>query len=503
MRIPRPTFRALLLSSVLLLLGAGSGARAGDVAKEPPPPQRYPMDLLKQYAALGDSGGQALAQGHAADAARIFESQIKLIPGAGLARYSLACAHVRLGQTDKALDEFSKLVDEGFDDSDRLEANPDLASLRDNPKFKELVERAGRNTDLHLAYLANGLPHRDPVAGITRLDSLKTWFESERQQIMAQRPIWFNWQGLQAELDLETRALETNRALADSSSHFEYPLGRLRILATLRSIYETWGPVADGTQKEATACLAGNPSPNGRNLAQFFLGVSLFCKAHPAPVDPGWKEAVAAARPQFAKVDPSGNLGPAASAWILYFDLGDAGDKKADLYPRIKELVTDHWNDSATREVASTFFKDEVLRAYWPIPISATDLDGKPVSLDDYKGKLLLIDFWATWCQPCRSELPGLVDAYKQFHDRGLEVLSISLDYARSTTADDYRSFATKAGMAWRHVYDGQSWSSPLVKGFFVYSIPNPILVGRDGTLLASGDELRGAKLAQTLKQSL
>ena len=181
----------------------------------------------------------------------------------------------------------------------------------------------------------------------------------------------------------------------------------------------------------------------------------------------------------------------------------EAGPTKEPLYPKVRAFAARYWKDSAAQAIATAMFRKELIEAHWPIPLDAVDLDGKPVSLDDYRGKLLLIDFWATWCSPCLQELPGLRDAYAKYHDRGLEILSVSLDYSRSTPTEKYRAWTVANGMNWRHVYDQKDWKGPLPKGFFIYSIPAPFLIGRDGRPVAAGDELRGDRLAKAIEKAL
>jgi hypothetical protein len=79
----------------------------------------------------------------------------------------------------------------------------------------------------------------------------------------------------------------------------------------------------------------------------------------------------------------------------------------------------------------------------------------------------------------------------------------VSLDYARRTTPEAYRKWITENKMPWRHVYDGQDWRGPLVKGFHVFSIPAPFLIGRDGSLQALGEECRGEKLTTSIERAL
>jgi thiol-disulfide isomerase/thioredoxin len=136
-------------------------------------------------------------------------------------------------------------------------------------------------------------------------------------------------------------------------------------------------------------------------------------------------------------------------------------------------------------------------------PFKAKRLDGKQVSFpEDYKGKVVMLDFWATWCPPCREEIPGLVSAYSTYHDKGLEVLGISLDQANQ--ANEVKAFMKEQGMTWPQVYDGKFWKAAVADKYGINSIPATFLVdGDSGIVLAAGGALRGGALDATLQKAL
>lgn len=120
----------------------------------------------------------------------------------------------------------------------------------------------------------------------------------------------------------------------------------------------------------------------------------------------------------------------------------------------------------------------------------------------DYKGKLVMLDFWATWCTPCVGEMPNLSAVYKEYHSKGFEVLGVSLDDKKP--AKEIEDFATGKGLTWNQIYEGGQWNTRLAKFFTVRSIPHTLLVDGDtGMILATDNELRGKALAPTLDKQL
>lgn len=127
----------------------------------------------------------------------------------------------------------------------------------------------------------------------------------------------------------------------------------------------------------------------------------------------------------------------------------------------------------------------------------AKDTAGKPLDLAALRGRVVLLDFWAVWCAPCRQDVPDLVALHRARGADGFEIVSISLDRDEKT----WRAFVEKQKVAWRHHADFRGWRNALAERFLVDTIPHTILVGRDGTVRAIG--LRGEKLRAAIADAL
>jgi Peroxiredoxin len=128
---------------------------------------------------------------------------------------------------------------------------------------------------------------------------------------------------------------------------------------------------------------------------------------------------------------------------------------------------------------------------------SQKDPDGEIIHLSDYRGKYVLVDFWASWCGPCRKENPHVVKAYNEFKDKNFDILGISLDNNKTSWTNAIR----KDGLEWRQVSDLKKFDNEVAALYGVFSIPQNFLIDPNGVIVAKN--LRGEQLIKKLSEIL
>lgn len=157
-------------------------------------------------------------------------------------------------------------------------------------------------------------------------------------------------------------------------------------------------------------------------------------------------------------------------------------------------------DDTPDRERAMLYIaQPELARAAMAPPFKVETIDGKNISLDDLQGKVVLIDFWATWCGPCREALPHVREIAKKFEGQPLVVLSVSVD-------DDegkWKDFVAKNEMTWPQYCD-HGFKGPVAKSFGVNAIPHTFTIDADGVLQDEhvGDAAIEGKLKKLIKRA-
>lgn len=128
---------------------------------------------------------------------------------------------------------------------------------------------------------------------------------------------------------------------------------------------------------------------------------------------------------------------------------------------------------------------------------SAVDLDGTPISLADYRGKVVLLDFWAVWCGPCLGEIPRIKVVYEKYHDKGFDVIGVSFD----EDAVVLREFIKEKRIPWRQILDDEGFRGVFAKQYGVRGIPAPFLIDREGKVISV--KARGSVLDELVEAEI
>ncbi len=202
---------------------------------------------------------------------------------------------------------------------------------------------------------------------------------------------------------------------------------------------------------------------------------------------------------------------PALSMLILGYYQSTANNQGFGLQPFANDEVSKLVNDLASKHpthqgvaavksmLEAQANKMKGLIGQTAPELSLPDPNGKEVKLSSFRGKYVLVDFWASWCKPCREENPTVVKAYNKYKDKNFTVLGVSLD--RPGQKDEWMKAVMKDNLTWTQVSDLMFWNSPVVQLYGIEGIPYNVLVDPDGKIIA--ESLRGPALEAKLGELL
>ena len=181
----------------------------------------------------------------------------------------------------------------------------------------------------------------------------------------------------------------------------------------------------------------------------------------------------------------------------FYDELEKQHPKNRFVLERIADMHKEQGNTDLALEYRKKYVPGLKFLGEMVPDFSATDLNGEPISIESYRGKVVLVDFWAVWCGPCIAEMPNVKKVYEKYKDKGFDVIGISLDNDETRL----RNFLKEKNIPWRQVFSGKGWESPVAQQYGIFSIPNMWLIDKEGKLISNN--ARGEKLESIVAEAL
>lgn len=203
-------------------------------------------------------------------------------------------------------------------------------------------------------------------------------------------------------------------------------------------------------------------------------------------------------------------LGQQSNIYFLYRTR--AGTPKEEILAELDQFIAGS-NAAITR--LARIERDKLTGFADGFTLTFTAVDGRKVDIKDYRGKVVLVDFWATWCGPCVAEIPNIKKVYADYHAKGFDIIGVSLENASIKSSDTpdataakhekakkvLTDYTAKAGMPWPQYYDGKFWKNDISTRFGITGIPAMFLLDQDGKIVST--EARGPALEAEVKRLL
>ncbi len=477
--------------------------RAGILATELPGPETaaaFNEAVDMGYTTLESEGLEA-ALPH-------FESLPELVPASPYGPYHLACAYSRSGKLPEAVEALRQAVALGLSDRHRTESDPDLEPLHENPAWPELLQQMDANRSRQMAPLRGPLPVPDPASApvFADLDTLSVNYENQRRELFAPARLFPSSVGVKhfsTVVAEELAALDRFKGLhPDPGLQYRADMMALGAVTWLSRVHSPWVVGREDARRIAGRIMQSYPDSTGAGDAALWSAKAEVMGLYQADGEIESADAERAVATMLALADARrGTEWEAEALCEAIWYRSQATDKDLQqirpLVARLKEAgVTSVRGMDRGYEVNELLLLLDGARAF-----TVTDIDGEEWSLERLRGRVALIDFWATWCGPCLAEIPLLVELDRAYGDDEFMILGVSLDLAERLPLDRFRAWLEEHEMTWPQIYEGAAWESTLAELYGVPAIPFPVLLDGQGRVVAAGGGARGEDLRRTIRE--
>lgn len=421
-------------------------------------------DNHQSFRLASDQGYEALSHDQFEKAVTHFTSQKTFAPLSPWPDYNLSCAYAKWQKKAEALNHLSKAVEAGFNDADHMESDPDLENIRSSEEFVNILNRCREK---------------------------KNQFDRKWKKVFKDEG--YNGRTLTSAKAVQNYYQEKFRAAYQSS--FQFPPAEHKEM-----LYRLANEKMDSLKQL-----------DWRNDAEaFHLILRLYARyGH----EQDWKEAEPLVRHFLKKFQGTENAAEVRyelADWLNAHNRQEEAKAEfltlMELHPKstwtgrslviMAVLAEKEGNLDLANEyldaLSSRFPEDEDvnMQKMWRLrhliynregipSIEENDWNGEKITLDTFRGKVLMIDFWATWCAPCVVEIPHMKKAYDTYNQKGFDIVGVSLD--KEMTVEELKDWCTEKGVVWRQIYKNEGWEDTLARRFEVHAIPTIIIIDREG----------------------
>jgi thiol-disulfide isomerase/thioredoxin len=455
-----------------------------------------------------EQGYALLEEGKLDEALARFRQLQELVPASPYGEYHMACALGRNGKVEDALQSLRKAVQKGLAGRAQVEADPDLAGLASHASWPGLLSAMDENLRKQTARLSAPLEIPDPAQAPTfvHIDSLRSHYQQEARATYGPASLFPSSVGLVHLGRIAAReiaALERfKNEHAEPAIQYDADMTELRTATWLSRMGSPWVVGRDLATQVAGRILLTYPDSSGAGEAALWAAKADVAGLHDA-TDAITPDAAAQAATRLLGVADGRRGTPwegAALAEAIWYQFEAKAHDLESVRPLVERLIASGQQD--LRGLDRAYEVNEiVLRTGSARAFTATDIDGKVWTLDDLRGKVALLDFWATWCGPCRREIPGLVELAATYRPEELIILGVSLDTLDRMPLEQFRKWLAENSMTWPQIYEGSGWDGAIARLYGIPAIPFPVLLDAQGRVAAAGESARGEKLKEKVRE--